>query len=425
MMRLLQSSDSLRAVPVLVAFAVMLALAGVADARERTAEETRSQLEGVNADIAAQEARLAEIKAELEALNIDRAEINARLIATGERIKRYETAVQQAEERLHDLGTRERMLREDLSGSREVLATLLAALQRMGRNQPPAVIVTPENALQSVRSALLLGAVVPSIRSDTETLAGKLNELVAVTKGIVSERERMASETDKLAEENLQLTALLETKTEATVETQGRISEESKRAKELAAKAADLEDLLAAIEKEAAKRPEPEPQRERSAREALADTGRLSPAIKFADAKGLLPHPAAGAVIRTYGSSDTYGGKSGGISIATRAKAQVTAPCDGWVAYSGPFRSYGQLLIIDAGDGYHVVMAGLETVSADVGQFVLTGEPIGQMGTLAMASAVSTDGGPIQPVLYVEFRKNGRAIDPSPWWVDDPDGAKS
>ena len=105
-----------------------------------------------------------------------------------------------------------------------------------------------------------------------------------------------------------------------------------------------------------------------------------------------------------------------GVSIATRAGAQVTAPADGWVVYAGPFRSYGQLLILNAGGGYHVVLAGMDRISVDLGQFVLTGEPVAVMGNGSQIAAILATGSS-QPVLYVEFRKDGTPVDPGPWWA--------
>ena len=101
----------------------------------------------------------------------------------------------------------------------------------------------------------------------------------------------------------------------------------------------------------------------------------------------------------------------------------MTAPSDGWVVYAGPFRSYGQLLILNAGDGYHVLLAGMDTIAVDLGQFVLTGEPVGQMGGLVLASTENVTVGRSQPVLYVEFRKDGHPIDPAPWWAEGRTGA--
>ena len=129
-----------------------------------------------------------------------------------------------------------------------------------------------------------------------------------------------------------------------------------------------------------------------------------------------MPLPVNGVRIREFGAPDGLGGTEKGLSIATRAGAQVTAPCDGWVVYAGPFRNYGQLLILNAGGGYHVLLAGMERISVDLGQFVLTGEPVAVMGGGSQVAATLASGSS-QPVLYVEFRKDGTPVDPSPWWA--------
>ena len=132
--------------------------------------------------------------------------------------------------------------------------------------------------------------------------------------------------------------------------------------------------------------------------------------------RGHLHLPVNGARIREFGGIRWRRWNPKGLSIAARAAAQITAPCDGWVVYAGPFRSYGQLLILNAGGGYHVLLAGMDRISVDLGQFVLTGEPVAIMGSGSQASAPVTTGAK-QPVLYVEFRKDGAPIDPSPWWA--------
>jgi len=149
---------------------------------------------------------------------------------------------------------------------------------------------------------------------------------------------------------------------------------------------------------------------------ALHDPGRMAPAVSFASLRGKIPIPVNGIKIKGYGQPDGVGGSEKGVSIATRAGAQVTAPADGWVVYAGPFRSYGQLLILNAGGGYHILLAGMARISVDLGQFVLAGEPVGVMGNGSQVAAVLAAGSS-QPVLYVEFRKDGSPVDPGPWWV--------
>src|SRR4029079_3198048 len=117
----------------------------------------------------------------------------------------------------------------------------------------------------------------------------------------------------------------------------------------------------------------------------------------FAAARGLLPLPASGRITLRFGDNDGLGAKAQGISIATRPAAQVNSPSDGWVVYAGPFRSYGQLLIINAGGGYHVLLAGMERIDVQLGQFVLAGEPVAMMASQRLGRASAVDTSPTQP----------------------------
>ena len=210
------------------------------------------------------------------------------------------------------------------------------------------------------------------------------------------------------------------------------LADEVRRSEALAEQATSLKDLIARMEKEveaaakakaeaeaaaARNRETAEAEADRPPPRSLGSADRMAPAVSFADAKGLLPMPASGRIIRTFGGDDGLGGKAPGISIATRAGGQVSSPADGWVVYAGPFRSYGQLLIINAGDGYHVLLAGMDEIDVQLGQFVLAGEPVATMASPKLASAEPVDIVSTQPVLYIEFRKDGASIDPAPWWA--------
>jgi len=121
--------------------------------------------------------------------------------------------------------------------------------------------------------------------------------------------------------------------------------------------------------------------------------------------------------LKSFGAADDYGGAEKGLSIATPPKATVSTPIDGWVVYAGLYRTYGQLLILNAGDGYYMVLAGMERINVSVGQFVLAGEAVAAMGDGSARTATAAAIGAAQPVLYIELRKNETAIDPGPWWA--------
>src|SRR5437868_11377657 len=219
------------------------------------------------------------------------------------------------------------------------------------------------------------------------------------------------------------MTVLVQERQRKQSETERALEAERARAVQLARQADNLKDLIGRIEQEiatsaraAARAGTEKPADPKNSLAALQDPGRLSPAIAFASAKKSLPLPLNGIKIREFGMPDGLGGTEKGLSVASRTGAQVTAPCDGWVVYAGPFRSYGQLLILNAGGGYHVLLAGMERISVDLGQFVLTGEPVAAMGDGPQSTAAIAIGSS-QPVLYVEFRKDGTPVDPGPWWA--------
>src|SRR6266851_2427915 len=365
----------------------------------------------------------ARLKREIESIGDDRRKFNQQIIDTASRVVGVEERIAQTQERLEPLDDREQALRASLEQRRGVIAEVLAALQRIGRQAPPGLLIRAEDALQSVRSAMLLGALLPEMRMQAEALAADLAELVGLRKQIADERDRLARDLLVLADERQRLSLMIDERQKRQAEAEQALGEERRRAAELARQAENLNQLIVKLEQglDSAARTARRSGDERKADgrpdlAALKDPGRLSPAIAFASAKGMLPLPVNGVRIREFGAPDGLGGTEKGLSIAARPGGQITAPCDGWVVYAGPFRNYGQLLILNAGGGYHVLLAGMDRISVDLGQFVVTGEPVAVMGGGAQAAAAIA-GGTSQPVLYVEFRKDGVPVDPGPWWA--------
>src|SRR5271169_5617928 len=362
----------------------------------------------------------AALKREIEQIGADRRKLNQDLIDTAGRIRGVEAQVTATEARLKPLDDKERGIRRSLDGRRAVIGEVLAALQRIGHRPPPALIASPEDALQAVRTAMLLGAVLPEMRHEVEALAGDLSALLKVRKQIAAERDRLKNEVASLGSERTRMTALVGERQKQQAEREKALDDERARASQLAHQVDNLKDLIAKLEQglDPATRVAREAVRgdTRPVMSALHDPGRLAPAVAFASLRGQVPIPVNGVKLKEFGSPDGVGGMEKGVSIATRAGAQVTAPADGWVVYAGPFRSYGQLLILNAGNGYHILLAGMDRISVDLGQFVLTGEPVAVMGNGSHIAAILATGSS-QPVLYVEFRKDGTPVDPGPWWA--------
>jgi septal ring factor EnvC (AmiA/AmiB activator) len=387
--------------------------------REQELEATRAQQKSA-ADAQTK------LQAEIAAIGQDRSKLNQQLIDIAAQVRGVETRIGDAEARLRPLDSREQQIRGSLDSRRSEIVEVLAALQRAGRRTPPALLVRPEDALQSLRTAMLLGSVVPELRARAEKLTGDLTELVTLRKTIASERDKLGVDRDKLRNDQTRLAALVDERQRQQSSVEKDMAVEGARAIALSRQVDSLQGLIAKMEqdlKSAAKaaataslQGAPATLNGKPDLGALKDPARLSPAIAFASAKGLFAMPVNGVKIRDFGGSDGAGGVEKGISLASRPGAQVTTPCDGWVVYAGPFRSYGQLLILNAGGGYHVLIAGMERISVNIGQFVLTGEPVATMGTTSQVASILAANAS-QPVLYVEFRKDGTPIDPGPWWA--------
>ncbi|MGZ5844215.1 MAG: murein hydrolase activator EnvC family protein, partial [Xanthobacteraceae bacterium] len=348
-----------------------------------TLKERDEQLEKLRAEQRRILENEAKLKREIEAIGDDRRKFNQQIIETAARVAEVEERAAQTQERLDVLDDKEQALRTSLQQRRGLIAEVLAALQRIGRQTPPALMIRAEDALQSVRSAMMLGAVLPEMRHQAEVLATDLAELVRLRKQIADERGQLARDLLVLVDDRQRLSLFVDERQKRLAEAERALGEERQHAAELAVQAENLNQLIVKLEQGLGSAA-------RSARAAarandykkgsgirpdfaaLKDPGRLSPAISFASAKGMLPLPVNGARIREFGAPDGLGGTEKGVSIAARPGGQITAPCDGWVVYAGPFRNYGQLLILNAGGGYHVLLAGMEQISVDLGQFVVT-----------------------------------------------------
>jgi septal ring factor EnvC (AmiA/AmiB activator) len=392
-----------------------------------TLKERDEQLEKLRAEQRRILENEAKLKREIEAIGDDRRKFNQQIIETAARVTEVEERAAQTQERLDVLDEKEQALRTSLQQRRGLIAEVLAALQRIGRQTPPALMIRAEDALQSVRSAMMLGAVLPEMRHQAEVLATDLAELVRLRKQIADERGQLARDLLVLVDDRQRLALFVDERQKRLVEAERALGEERQHAAELAVQAENLNQLIVKLEQGLGSAARSARAAARASEDkkgsgirpdfaALKDPGRLSPAISFASAKGMLPLPVNGARIREFGAPDGVGGTEKGVSIAARPGGQITAPCDGWVVYAGPFRNYGQLLILNAGGGYHVLLAGMEHISVDLGQFVVTGEPVAVMGSEAQSTAAKA-GGTSQPVLYVEFRKDGIPVDPGPWWA--------
>ena len=401
------------------------------DETSQKLQSTRAQEQGLSQDVAA----LAEARAKL----------NSDLIEAGKQVQASEAKLSGTEAKLAELTDQVTVIRNSITDRKETIVKMLSAMQRIGRTPPPALVTRRDDALAVVRSAMLLAQVFPELKYQADNLSQELDGLVKLETGIREQRDAEKSEADRLAAERGRIDKLLEEKKVKLAQSEAELSATRQAADQQAAEETELNALIARLDERIAKAEVAQYDAEvatekalraREQQQALATPGnekvieikpestkiafaspaRLKPAMPFELTKGTLPLPAQGKRLKRFGEADGVGGTLRGISLQTRGEARIIAPTDGWVVYAGPFRSYGNLLIINAGGGYHVLLAGMGRIDVSLGQFVLAGEPVAVMGAALQAGQGNNDNS--RPVLYVEFRKDGRPIDPGPWWAE-------
>ncbi|MQW89847.1 murein hydrolase activator EnvC family protein [Sinorhizobium saheli] len=398
-------------------------------------DSTRSELEALSKTITLSRERAEALEQTIAEIDKSNEALRDAIVESARKRQELERQIADGERKLNELRAKEDVVRRSLRGRRGVLAEVLAALQRMGRNPPPAILVTPEDALASVRSAILLGAVVPEIREQTESLVADLKALANIRNGINAQRGELTAAMTASVEEERRMSMLVAEKEKLRRQNATELAAEQRKTGELASQATNLEGLIASIENEissvreaaAAARAQEEERRRMTeaereaarerARSAVPDKNRIAPAYVFSELRARLAYPVAGSLVRQFGDADGTGHSLQGIMLETNAGALVTTPADGWIVYAGSFRSYGQMIILNAGDGYHIVLAGMESVGVRPGQFVVAGEPVATMGAKRVASAAALALETDRPTLYIEFRKDGKPVDSRPWWT--------
>jgi len=340
--------------------------------------------------LAATKQKQAALAADAAVLAKETADLQASLVQHAAAVQAAEKELSQLEGTLAALQDARQVKLAELAERRQALQGSLAALERLAMTPPGAALID-EDPLDIARGSLLLSYAVPELQRRAASLASDLAQMDALGREIQGRRARAQAAASTLEQDRQQVTELLKRKADLQRQTASEAAATQARSEKLAAEAHDLHDLL---EKLASEKPQ------------TAAISRPSHVRPFPTQPASLVPPVAGQLVGRFGAPDTAAGSTAkGILLETRPGATVVAPFDGQVLFRGPFRSYGEILIIQHDGGYHSLLAGLARSDAVVGQWVLAGEPVGVMGP--------SQGG--NPKLYMELRRDGHPIDPVPW----------
>lgn len=392
------------------------------------ADVSKADLAKMEREVQAQNLEHKKLQAQATQISLELTRISKDMIASAKQIQNSEEKISRMESELETLRADLKKAEENFVVEDDNLIKTLSALQNLALKPTEALFVQPLTPVEIIRSAMLLREAVPYLQENAARIREDLEKIEAQKNLVEKQVARIIRQKKILEKEHEQMKALVQRKSKIRNAVEIKSVKAKKKVERLASQANDLRDLLNKLEKqrqEKLRRQEEERRRlaelkAAEARRAAEETKKLEekqradlikfkPEVinevgeNFVKAKGHLLRPARGPVVTAYGEQMSKGVTSKGIIIKTRSQAQVISPYDGTVIFAGPFRGYGNLIIIEHGQGYLSLLAGLEEVDCELGQMLLAGEPVGQMPESGDAR------------LYVELRKDNHPVNPLTW----------
>lgn len=373
--------------------AVIVAFITLVSSTKADEQETTGRLQAVEREL--NEGRKKKQQIDLKAIELERELLGLQelLITKAAAAQHEEETISHLEGTIYSFQQEERSRQLDLFQRETELAVTLAALERVAYLPPEMMLLNRTSAIDIIRSSWLLSSVVPLLEVKTRILENELGNLQSLRGKITADQVRLIEANRRLSKEQRELDRLLKRKASRQANMLKASQWEQVKLSQLAVEAKDLQALL-----------------DRLTRGKYEDRDQdfslnLLPLKPFSAARGAMPFPVRGKIVSLFGEASEFGRISRGISITSRASAQVIAPHDGRTVFAGSFRSYGQLLIIAHSGGYHTLIAGMGHMEVSVGQWLLAGEPVGRMN----------DGSGSRPILYIEVRHAGEPVNPLLW----------
>ncbi len=362
----------------------------VPQSKEKTVGSIEKQLEVGRAEQDKLEKEVKTIESEL-------VKTRDRLVKVARSVQSNEKELQSLENTIAALEEEQHAIQESLGHDREKIAGLILALERIERVPPEALLARPEAPLKTAQSAMLMGDIIPLLHKHAEELKTKLADLDRISEKLEHDRKKALATADSLREEHTQLSGLVDRRQKLFAQTHEDYEQQAEEVQKISLQAKNLQDLVDKLETDRKKRQQKQKKKEPGSKTAKQD-------IKTPIPKAGQPQlPVSGTIRVSYDEPDAFGAPSKGLEIDGRDGAVVVAPMGGVVRFTGPFKRFGQLIIIEHDGGYHSLIAGLEKIDTVVGHSVSAGEPLGSLQNKSSGS----------PSLYYELRLDGKPINPA------------
>ena len=351
-----------------------------------------AQLEQTQKEIQDAQSTQTKIQQQAQAVEAELTGLQAQLVKLAVTAQKSEADLTASEDRQRLLASQLDAKNKEFKTRQSHLSVLVQAAISLSHTPPEAMIMMPGDVTRTMKAARALKMASEAVKTETTSLGLQLTELQHMEAKLAHDHAALAAKQADLDTQQKDLVSKLTERKSLQKRLGLQAKETQTRLTTLAKKTEDLQDLIEKVEQD------------RKPKAAAENERRKAKSHSFADAKGHIRTPVSGKLTEKFGTSTGKNDSAKGITIQTRSRAAVTAPFDGEVVFTGPFLKYGKMVIIHHSDNFHTLLAGLEKIDVEVGQFLLEGEPIGAMGEDADATE-----------LYVELRKDNQPIDPAPW----------
>lgn len=338
--------------------------------------------------------RQQKIKSDLESqankLEREAKDIQKRMVSAAKEVRSQENKMSSIDEKIKKLEDEKEENEETLKSQRESLVNLMASLQKLSLIPMETFFLFPEDPAKLSQSAMVIATIIPEIQKKQKELEQTIVRQEKVVTSLRQNAEKLEKETKILSRHVNSMDKMVKEKNTLQDKALKDSEKAVARTKELVKRSKQIEELLKKLEKERRAKTKARP---KDADVPLGDS-------PFAAAAKTLPVPVQGKLVKDFGEPNEAGSFEKGLSFQTRASATVIAPFDGKVSFRGHFMGYGELVILDHGDHFYSLLAGIGQIDVNLGSDVLAGEPVGKMPNAK------------NPVFYFEIRKDGQPINP-------------
>lgn len=363
-------------------------------------EKQQKELEDVTSKLEQEQQKVQSLKQQAEKAETNLNKTKEMLVNTASEINRNEREREKTSASISKLTLQKEQIKEDLEKDRALIGSLILGLKKLKQTPPQALLFSPQKPYKTAQTALLLRDIIPSVNKHAKSLENNLTTLNTLTTRLKEEEETLAQQASELENKKTKLTKLLQTREKLFEKTNQNLSDRKAKIKKISLKATDLKDLVQKLKK----------QEEQEAKERKQKFNALKPHIQARkpeintpQSNGAAYQPVVGVIKIGFNQKDNLGAKAKGLTFEGRADALVVAPIGGKVQFTGAFKKYGNIVIIEHQKNYHSLIAGLDKITTTLGAELKSGEPIGTLPNSSLNP---------RPTLYYELRKNGKPVNP-------------